>query len=819
MPRLLPAILLTLLCLGAARAGSTYYVDAESGADAGPGTDPETAWRTVARVNAAQAQLRPGDRVLFRCGRTYAGPLRLAASGTEELPITYGSYGEGPKPELTGFVTATGWKPSGDGVWEAPLPTCASPIQVVTVDGMMRAKGRHPNAGYLTVRSHAGRTSITDPDLPENPNWAGAEVVIRKYRWVLDRCRVTLHEGHTLTVTSPSTYEPVDGHGYFLQDHPRTLDTAGEWYFDPAARTLRVFFGADGPRSAVRASAVDVLVDASRRTDVTFAGLRLSGANRVAIKLDSSSRITVRDCDIRWSGADAVQGGSVSRFVMEDATIEDTANDGIAFHGGVSRSVVRRVKVHNTGMMPGMGGSGDGTYNALTLVGDDNVIEGFRITNTGYIPVHFSGSRVAVRNGFIDGYASVKDDAGGIYTWTGAADKTRYVDRVVEGNIVLHSRGAPDGAVGEVKGFGIYLDDAASEVDVRGNTVAHTTAGLFLHNARHCRVTGNTFFDNGVQLLVTHDGIVPEPGAETRGIVCTENILVSRTPWQPVLSARSLEDDFSQFGTFEQNVFARPADQTLVVDQGVRDAWPRAYDLDGRRAVTGLDAGSRQAAVAIAPYEIRSLGPNLVANGEFATGPAGASCWSTEKNGEIAWAEGPLDGGCIRHRFKAPFKAPRPSLVLVRSGAGGVAAGKRYLLRFTIRGSAEHGSAGVRLRETERPWADITPCLPVRVDPARREAELLFTVAADRPACDVVWTFNEGDGDFWLDNVSLREATVVEPDPGVFRLDVNESDQQRTVLLEGAWVDVVGNSVVGRYLLGPRASRVLLRKDACLGPK
>ena len=152
--------------------------------------------------------------------------------------------------------------------------------------------------------------------------------------------------------------------------------------------------------------------------------------------------------------------------------------------------------------------------------------------------------------------------------------------------------------------------------------------------------------------------------------------------------------------------------------------------------------------------------------------------------------------------------------MLVRAGA--VAAGKRYLLRFSTRGSAEHGSAFVKLRETEKPWSDLTPAQPLRLDPARRETELLFTVPSDRPACDIVWTFNERDGDFWLDNVSLHEAAVTEPDPDVFRFDVNESDRQRIVTLERPWVDVLGTLVVDRYVLGPRSARVLVRKEACL---
>lgn len=63
---------------------STYYV-AETGNDAAAGTSPQTAWRSVERVNATN--LEPGDQVLFEGGKTFTLPQR---SGTE---LAQGSFG------------------------------------------------------------------------------------------------------------------------------------------------------------------------------------------------------------------------------------------------------------------------------------------------------------------------------------------------------------------------------------------------------------------------------------------------------------------------------------------------------------------------------------------------------------------------------------------------------------------------------------------------------------------------------------------------------------------------------------------------------
>jgi hypothetical protein len=111
--------LLFLLGAGAATglaAGATFHVSS-AGADDRDGLSPETAWSTLDRVNGGP--LRPGDRVLFRRGDAWRGQLR-PWSGAEGAPVTYGAFGEGPKPRLLGSVARSdpaAWKDEGGGIW------------------------------------------------------------------------------------------------------------------------------------------------------------------------------------------------------------------------------------------------------------------------------------------------------------------------------------------------------------------------------------------------------------------------------------------------------------------------------------------------------------------------------------------------------------------------------------------------------------------------------------------------------------------------------------------------------------------------------
>jgi hypothetical protein len=83
---------------------ATFFVSA-LGDDNHAGISPEQAWRTLARVN--RAPLRPGDRVLLRGGDLWREMLTPMVSGRAGQPITFGAYGEGGLPTISGAADLT----------------------------------------------------------------------------------------------------------------------------------------------------------------------------------------------------------------------------------------------------------------------------------------------------------------------------------------------------------------------------------------------------------------------------------------------------------------------------------------------------------------------------------------------------------------------------------------------------------------------------------------------------------------------------------------------------------------------------------------
>ena len=77
----------------------TFYVDSRTGSDTNAGS-ADAPWASLDRVNSAG--LQPGDTVLFARGATFKGVIDIDESGAAGAPITFGAYGNGAAPVITG---------------------------------------------------------------------------------------------------------------------------------------------------------------------------------------------------------------------------------------------------------------------------------------------------------------------------------------------------------------------------------------------------------------------------------------------------------------------------------------------------------------------------------------------------------------------------------------------------------------------------------------------------------------------------------------------------------------------------------------------
>src|ERR1019366_8357074 len=94
------------ISLDALTGSFTYYVDSAGGSDTNPGT-LAAPWKTIAKVN--KTPMAAGQSVGFKRGGTWLEQLTIPSGGDAGLPITFGAYGTGPNPTISGADVVSSW--------------------------------------------------------------------------------------------------------------------------------------------------------------------------------------------------------------------------------------------------------------------------------------------------------------------------------------------------------------------------------------------------------------------------------------------------------------------------------------------------------------------------------------------------------------------------------------------------------------------------------------------------------------------------------------------------------------------------------------
>jgi parallel beta-helix repeat protein len=559
-----------LLCFVSSFA-TDYYVSSVSGNDSrtsAEATNPATPWKSINKVNSFFVNLRPGDRVLFKRGETFYGSLVATKSGTSAAPITIAAYGTGNKPILTGFTSLGGWVSKGGGIYECYSASFPAKLNMVAVKEISTPMGRWPNAnaankGYLTFESYTA-TSIIDKELTSVVNWTSGELVLRAHHWVLDKRKISSHSGTSLAYSEATTYTPKPGYGYFVQNHIKTLDQFGEWYYNASTKKLSMYFGATSPSNvSVKAALINDIIVVNNQSYLVFDNLHVRGSNEDLIYLYGSNYTRVQNSDFSLAGTNGIFAPKTTHLTIENCTVQNTNNNGIDLSGTGHYSTIRNNVIKNIGVFAGMGITGNHSNVGMRVNGDNVLIEYNKLDSIGYIGIRFTGNYVTVKNNVVDHFCFVKDDGGGIYTISDNAIEK--FGRKIINNIVMNGVGAKEGTNTTTvqQASGIYLDNYSSGVTISGNTMVRCgKVGLLIRNSYKVTATNNTMFDNTCQNLLMYDDA---SRTETRLINFKHNVMVSKVPSQYVAQYYSKLTDMSRFGVLDSNYYARPLDDSMII--------------------------------------------------------------------------------------------------------------------------------------------------------------------------------------------------------------------------------------------------------------
>ncbi len=697
---------------------------------------------------------------------------------------------------------------------------------MLLLEDTARAVGRYPNLGtsnngYLAIQSHNGNTEISDSHLAAQPNWTGGDVVIRKNRWIIDKYPISDHSGGSIKFKVDGyTYEPSDDYGYFIQNHPAALDLYGEWAYRNADKSLLLYTGSINPAGKkIQVSTLDTLVRVHYQSNIVFYNLSFKGSNLFTIDIYYSQGITLSDCEISYSGANSLNVYNTRELKVKNCTIAYSNNDAVLANE-CFQCRIGETRITQTGIIRGMGANNDDAYQAVVMRGIQDTVEYNQIDSTGYMPIRFEGDSILIKNNYIDYFALVKDDGGGIYTWQAGDDATIHYARKIVGNIVKNGIG--DGSGTNQSSFlsanGIYVDGHAGQVDISGNTVSNCSlGGIFLNNPSDIQISDNTVFNTRYQINMSH--IFDTYVGRNR---LKKNIFFSKYESQNILNLESQYDDIKNFAAFDSNYYCKPSGNNVIIqstskrgDKNLLDV----YNLPKWQSVQQKDSNTKQAPLSASYYSnVSSYGENKYANGKFDADISGLNAWSPEGYCVAAWKNtDKLDRGALEISFNGLSPTINEAFVVI--GIGEVKAGQSYSVKFSTRGTDNNSHVGIFLRQSFGPYGTISDVKYTLLSSQRQDGEWIFTSTIDEKNASLVLSVEEQTSPVYFDNfvVTTANVSVENVDSNILFID-NPSKISKTMTIEGTYVDAKSTLYSGVITLEPYTSAILMKQQASLLP-
>ncbi|MDO1451965.1 right-handed parallel beta-helix repeat-containing protein, partial [Rhodocytophaga aerolata] len=541
------------------------------------------------------------------------------------------------------------------------------------------------------------------------------------------------------------------------------------------------------------------------------------GFNFRTFDVERTTDVTVANCNITFSGGDAIGGSYTTNLTVENSVIEGALNNGIGLIWQCPGAIIRNNQVKNVGYIAGMGGSNNFTYQAIMAIGHNALIENNSIINNGYVPLSFRGNNSIVRKNYVENFCYIKDDGGAIHTWNNMADAAELSNQKVTDNIILKGTGAPEGTANPdlylVKG--IYMDDNTANVEIARNTVSKCTNGIYVHNSHNLNIHSNTFFDNrDYQVKYEHDKVAPDK--PIRNVVFKNNVLVANTPDQGLMNLITKDNDISQFGTFESNYYTRAIKGSVDAVTTISGRYTSSqvittYNLPKWKTVFGFESGSVEN-TPVPHYKVNQLiGSNKYPNKSFDSNINGIMKLSASGNLRADWDNtNKLSGGSLRMSFAQV--ADQKAIGQAAAVVGNIDESKKYLLKFSFISANTDRTVKVILMNNTSPYQTIER-KSFKSSGKRIEHEFLIEPSSSLAQASLRFEIAETDGTVWIDNIELYEADVA-IDPEHVRLEYNTGNTSKTISFNGiTYINGRGESKSGNLNLESFASEVLIKQS------
>jgi parallel beta-helix repeat protein len=525
----------------------------------------------------------------------------------------------------------------------------------------------------------------------------GATIVLRSSPWSIEEQNITSYTDGNAWLGSPSSYPLKAGWGYLFKGQRWMLDEAGEWVFDPITKRLFVWMPDSGtPDGRVSTASRVTGVDASYQANVLIEGIVVD-APSIGVNLRASNNVTFARSHISDSLEESIDATGAVNPVIEGNLIERSGRDAISAYDKSNWNATGMI-VSGNKIVDSSVHVVDGKVRSLPRPANAAIRPGDNATVTGNIIVNSAGNGIRlgrenlVENNIIENSCLSIDDCAAIYM-NKAGNGSHIISNVISG-VWNTSDGRPDKAE---HGVGIYLDDLASNTEVRGNTVTDTDYGIQLHNAYNNLISNNTLFGNRRHQLWLQEGSrTLNPLGDLYGNHIERNQMVAsdREAAGSTLKLQTYLGDVSKFATFSRNVYS-----SLLVPKIIEEASPTVHigyafpDWLTSRDESGALRNFDQDSAHIAPpsYVQAATSGNIIKNGDISSGLDGWHLWSSNSPRGVIEVEPCRPGNCLK--ITGGIDAS-----LVSSPNFSVIEGQWYRVSFDMKSKEENQKVRISIR-------------------------------------------------------------------------------------------------------------------------
>ena len=776
-----------------------YYIK-PSGNDSNSGETESLAWATIGRLNTFMSTgvgLEANDNVFFERDGVWEETLDIPVEnrGSSGNHITFGAFGTGALPIISGLKSLTGWTSLGANLYEKIDVALPPSINLLILEGNPRPKKLGP---ILRISSNGTSTTLVSDNIPAYDYSGGkGEVVIETRDWIHDKTIITNLSGNTLTheVIVPDAFSSKEGYRYLIQNLPETLTEDGDWMYDPDTNKITMYSISNPDSRDIEVTVRDYGILGNGNWYNTFENLEVKGAALENIRLDSSTGSIVEDSTISLGAGNGIGLWTSANAIVKNCLVDKLEGNGIVIRNASGDVIVDDNTISNISQFFGSGPNGGSNADGIQSASDSTIIRWNKVINVGYLGIRFSGDDANVYENYIENYCQTRADGGAIYCYGGQFEVNTNTNRKVQKNIALNNN--PSGGDGK---YTIYIDDNSENIDIDNQVlIDNKRAAYFNHNSHEINFINNLVYGGSYASIYGHNS-----GRELiRNNIETGNTKVLRGSTEHPYLINTDANDINLFGTINDNTFIFLSKSEFVV--------PTIVEISGKKTFNNLSLAQWQALgydttsnfqyiTNIPEIDIISESENLFLNPTFNSGTDGVGSYL------LGGSSGVSRDSSSKITGQYSLKAYIPSglqestettrVELSFSGVGSISSSKIYVVRFKALAPSGHQSLNCYMRRSSTPYTMLSPEVHSYVGNTVKEFEFFFTEVGDAPDFNFMIDFQSHQGDLYIDDMEIKEVVGTATDyTDHVEPFYNKTKSSENISLTGSYTDIDNNAV------------------------